>query len=350
MFFTRKSLILAFLSSLSYPILAQNFGSSYDFLIKETNARVAALGAVTPGLRDDDPQLVWSNPALLFGKMARVVGMTVNPGLGKTQQYNLAYADSLKKIGNVFGGLQYLNYGNLRETDESGNQLSQFSASQYALSLGTAMKKGNYHLGATLKWIGFQVFGDNAYAAALDMGVYYQHPRKNLSYGLTVRNLGATVRKFQATEQAMPVPFNIQAGLSYKLEHMPLRISAGASYIQVTDIQYVDPSAPGKLDPNGVVVKEKKKISEQIARHLSLGGEFLLHRSFNLRIGYNHLRRKELRTEAGAGLTGFSLGCMINTKPLAVHYTYAGWQSGGGQHFISLVCRINQFITARSSN
>jgi hypothetical protein len=50
-------------------------------------------------------------------------------------------------------------------------------------------------------------------------------------------------------------------------------------------------------------------------------------------------------TQLAAGLTGFSLGCMINTKPLSVSYTYSGWQSSGGMHFISLNCRLANFIT-----
>jgi len=342
--FDKKLFLLLFLSGILKGY-SQNFGSTYDFLIKETNARVAALGGVNSSLRDDDVQLVTGNPAVANGKMAKVAGFTVNPSLGNLVQYNLAYADSLKGLGNVFGALQFLDYGKLNETDLAGYKIGEFSASQYAVSVGTSQKKGNFHLGAALKFCGFQTFSQSAYALAIDMGVFYQHPRKRLSYGLTIKNLGGTVKKFDSNGQKMPLPFNIQAGLSYKLEHMPLRISANAFYIQETDIQYLDPNASGTLDPNGVLTKEKKKFSEQIARHLSLGGEFLLHKSFNLRVGYNHLRRKELRPDAGAGLTGFSLGCMINTKPLSISYTYSGWQSAGGLHFISLNCRLANLIT-----
>ena len=342
---TRIQLFLLLFFLIGWNCYGQNFGTSYDFLIKETNARVAALGGVNNSLRDDDVQLVTGNPAVANGKMAKVAGFTVNPSLGGIVQYNLAYADSVKKFGNLFGSLQFLDYGKINETDLSGFKTGEFSASQYAVSIGTSQKRGNFFLGTALKFSGFQSFSQSAYAMALDLGAFYQHPKKSISFGLAVKNLGGTLKRFDSNGQKMPLPFNIQAGLSYKLEHMPLRISANAFYIQETDIQYLDPNAPGTLDPNGVLKKDKKKISEQIARHLSLGGEFLLHRSFNLRVGYNHLRRKELRPNSGAGLTGFSLGCMINTKPLSVSYTYSGWQSSGGMHFISLNCRLANFIT-----
>ena len=142
----------------------------------------------------------------------------------------------------------------------------------------------------------------------------------------------------------MPLPFNLQASLSYKLEHMPLRITASAFYLQETDIQYVDYRQPGTIDANGKETKPKKKVSEQIARHLTIGGEFLLHRSFNLRIGYNHLRRKELRPDLNAGLTGFSLGFVVKLKSLDLAYTYSGWQSSGGQHFLTLSLRLGQML------
>ncbi len=341
---TKGTLFFLFFLAAS-ALKAQNFGSSFDFLIKETNARVAALGGQNVSLRDDDVQLTTGNPAVVNSTMARTAGFTVNPSFGKVVQYNLAYADSLSKLGNTFCNLQFLDYGKLAERDAAGIKMGDFNASQYAFSVGTGRKKGNFHLGAAIKFSGFQIQGNHSYALMFDMGMFYQHPRKLMSYGLAIKNIGGTLKKFDNSDKKMPVPFNIQAGISYKLEHMPLRISVTAFYLQETNIQYVDPNAPGTLDPNGVLIKEKRKLTEQIARHLNVGGEFMLHKSFHLRVGYNHLRRKELRPDAGAGLTGFSLGCMINTKPINLSYTYSGWQSAGGLHFISLNCRLANFIT-----
>jgi hypothetical protein len=176
-----------------------------------------------------------------------------------------------------------------------------------------------------------------------DLGVAYQHPEKELTFGLSLRNLGFQVKKFYSDGQPMPVPLNLQTGFSYRLSHMPLRISASAFYLQQPDIQYLDPNDPGKLDITGKLVKDKKKITEQIARHLCLGGEFLLSKAFNIRIGYNHLRRKELKTETGSGLTGYSLGFVINTRPLNVAYSWTGWQRGLGLHYLSLNLRISNF-------
>jgi hypothetical protein len=330
--------------SLQSGLQGQNFGSSMDMLIKETNARTAALGGFNVSLQDDDVQMVNGNPALANGSMKRSLGMSYNPSLAGIRQYNTAYCDSLPVAGILFGTVQFLDFGSFRQTDAAGVENGNFTASQYAASLGTARRKGNFKLGAALKFSSLQINGLQASAILADLGVSYKHPTKDLSYGLSIRNLGFQAAKFYSDGQRIPMPLNIQAGFSYKLSHMPLRLSGTAFYLQETDIQYLDPNTPGKLDANGQLVKEKKKFTEQIARHLCLGGEFLLNRSFHLRVGYNHLRRKELRTETGAGLTGFSLGFMINTKPLNLAYTYSGWQNGTGLHFLSLNLRLQSFL------
>lgn len=323
---------------------AQNFGSSYDFLLKETNARIGALGGANVSLKDGDPQLVFGNPATVNGKMAKTLGVTANPSFFNITQYNVAYADSLGKWGNFFGGIQYLNFGKMNQTDATGLVLGEFSASQYAVSIGTARKKGNFHLGASLKGIGMQIGAYQSFATAIDLGVHFQHPTKALQIGLAIKNLGFNIKSFYGN-QKMTLPLNIQGGISYKLQHMPLRISATAFYIQETDIQYLDPNAPGTVDANGQITKPEKKISEQIFRHLAGGGEFLLHRNFNILFGYNHLRRKELKPITGAGLSGFTLGCAIVTKNLRIGYSYAGWHPQLGQHFFSLNYNMQNWFT-----
>lgn len=324
--------------------MAQNFGSSLDFLIKESNARTAAIGGFNVSLGDDDVQMVNGNPALANRSMCRTLGMSYNPSLAGIRQYNNAYCDSVPKAGILFTSIQFLDFGVFKQTDPAGADMGNFTASQYAVSIGTSRQKGNFKLGSALKFTALQINGFQANAILADLGMSYRHPTKDLSYGLSIRNLGFQTKKFYTDGRQIPIPLNIQAGFSYRLSHMPLRISVTGFYLQETDIQYLDPATPGQLDPNGKLVKEKKKITEQIARHLCIGGEFLLNRNFNLRVGYNHLRRKELRAETGAGLTGFSLGFMINTKPLNLAYSYSGWQGGAGLHFISMNLRLQSFL------
>jgi len=353
MFSLRKTPAILIFILFSWHAAGQNFGSSMDLLLKETNARTAALGGVNVSLMDDDVQMVNGNPALANGKMSNILGLSYNPSLAGIRQYNTAYADTVSFGGkfnaNVFGSLQFVDFGSFRMTDPAGLAMGDFSASQYCASIGSSHKKGNFRLGAALKFASMQIAGLNASALLSDLGVVYRHPTKELSYGMSIRNLGFQLNKFYSDGRSIRMPLNLQAGFSYRLSHMPLRISATAFYLQETDIQYLDPNAPGKLDLNGQLVKEEKKFTEQIARHLCMGGEFLLSKAFHLRVGYNHLRRKELKSETGAGLTGYSLGLVINTKPLNLAYSWSGWQRSQGLHFLSLNLRLSNFYRKVSS-
>lgn len=349
MFQGKVSILFLLFFILTCQASGQNFGSSFDLMLKETNARTAALGGFNVSLADDDVQMISGNPAAANGKMKRSLGVSYNPSLAGIRQYNTIYCDSLpfKKKRSmprmVFASLQYLDYGTFPMTDPSGYPIGNFNASQYCFSVGVSHKIGNFRLGSALKLAGLQINGLHASLLCADLGGIFRHPEKDLTIGLSIKNIGFQLQRFYSDGQSTPIPLNIQAGISYRILHMPLRISATAIYLQNPEIQYVDPNAPGKLDLNGQIIRDEQKITEQIFRHLCFGGEFILHRTFNLRIGYNHLRRKEWKTESGAGLTGYSLGFAINTKLLSVAYTYTGWQRELGLHFMSMNLRLEQF-------
>ncbi|MBK7701220.1 MAG: hypothetical protein IPJ39_22085 [Saprospiraceae bacterium] len=57
-------------------------------------------------------------------------------------------------------------------------------------------------------------------------------------------------------------------------------------------------------------------VVDNIFRHVIINGEFLLGRNENLRlrVGYNHLRRKELSLNTFRSLAGYSLGLGIQDQ------------------------------------
>jgi hypothetical protein len=109
--------------------------------------------------------MVNGNPALANGKMRRNLSLTYNPSLAGIRQYNTAYCDSFSKAGVLFASIQYLDYGSFSQTDASGMEAGNFSASQYAISVGTSRQKGNYKLGAAFKFSALQINGLQALVA-----------------------------------------------------------------------------------------------------------------------------------------------------------------------------------------
>ncbi|MBL0097732.1 MAG: hypothetical protein IPP46_15470 [Bacteroidetes bacterium] len=67
-----------------------------------------------------------------------------------------------------------------------------------------------------------------------------------------------------------------------------------AQQLQKFDLTYTDPSQTG-IDPlTGESRAEKITFRDKLVRHLILNAEILFSKNFNLRVGYNFLRRNEL--------------------------------------------------------
>jgi hypothetical protein len=144
------------------------------------------------------------------------------------------------------------------------------------------------------------------------------------------------------------MPFDAQLGVSYKPQHMPVRLSLTAHHLYQFDIVYLDPNERGSLDANGNEVKEEKKLGDKIARHFVVGSEFIFSKNFHVRAGYNHLRRKELRLDSSAGGAGFSLGMMLRVQAFELNYGSAFFHPSGASHYVTLSTDTGTFLKRRS--
>ena len=79
-------------------------------------------------------------------------------------------------------------------------------------------------------------------------------------------------------------------------------------------------------------LKKKIKFSDKVLRHLIINSEILISKGFNLRIGYNFERRKELGIENKMGLSGLSGGFGIRINRFNISYGYAKYHIAGGSN------------------
>ena len=66
---------------------------------------------------------------------------------------------------------------------------------------------------------------------------------------------------------------------------------------------------------------------------------------FNLRLGYNHLRRAELKTDERAGLSGFSFGFMARIKSFSFEYTRSFYHITGGRNLFTIQLNLDPIIS-----
>jgi hypothetical protein len=81
-----------------------------------------------------------------------------------------------------------------------------------------------------------------------------------------------------------------------------------------------------------------------MARHIVLGGELLIAKGFNIRLGYNHLINREMKIQDLGGFRGFSFGLMLKVKAFEFGYSRGTYQIGAVRDFLTLTSNLNAIL------
>lgn len=317
----------------------------YDFLNLSPAARMAALGGVNITTFDQDQNFAYQNPALLNDSMHNRVALSMVNYLADIGYGYASYSRTFEGIGNFHAGVQYVGYGKMVSADPFGNQGNNFTSNDIALVVGGAREVDNFRMGLNMKLINSSIGGyQSKWGLGFDLGGLYVSDDQLFTAGMVFQNIGFNLSKYNlpAGENAS-LPFEAQIGMSYKLQHMPLRFSATLVEINHPNLIYVDPDAPIEYDLSGDPIEPKSQFADNVFRHLVFGTEFVLSRNFHLRAGYNHRRRQELRAVNRGGLAGFSFGGGIQILKFRFDYGYANFHAIGGTHSFSLSTDIGHF-------
>ncbi|GAB3537096.1 type IX secretion system protein PorQ [Pontibacter brevis] len=345
----QKPLLILLLLSFTLTAQAQVGGQrGFNFLELPGSAKQAALGGVNVTAGAHDVNMVAANPALLNKEMYNQLSLSYVGYLADIRQSNVAYAFHSEKHGRWAAGVNYLNYGDFVQRDATGAAEGSFSVNEYNINLTHARQVEAFTIGATAKLAVSSMAGDQAVGLLADAGVAFRHPEKDFTVGLAFKNVGYQVKPYDGAER-QPMPFDAQLGVSYKPEHMPVRLSLTAHRLYQFDIVYLDPNAPGQLDENGNEVKEEKKLVDKIARHFVAGAEFVFSKNFQVRAGYNHLRRRELRLDTRSGGAGFSVGAMLRVRTFELDYGSAFFHPSGATHYVTVSTDTRTFFKKKRS-
>lgn len=336
--------LFIFLVCLIFSSKAQITGgqSSFAFLQTPQSAKIAAIGGDNVSSYGNDPSMVYKNPALLNNDMTNRVNVNVTSFKSGTKLSSLHYVVPESKIGIFSVGLTYLNYGVLTRRDESGANQGEFFANDFILHGSKAFKQDNFVIGFTPKIAFSQIERYNAMAFATDIGGTFNHPEKNITVGLTIQNVGFTLKNY--SEVNGKLPFNATGGVTVKPEHMPLKMSITAHHLQQFDIVYDDPNQRNQPFFITDSTEYKVPLGNKILRHFTIGGEFILSENFNFRMGYNFQRRRELRLTDKSGGAGFSFGFMIKTKAYQIDFTKVYNNYAGRPIYLSIIIDFNNIL------
>jgi len=321
----------------------------YSFLQLPASARVSALGGSLITVQDDDVNLAATNPALLNRAMHQQIGLSHSFHVDGISHGYAAYGQYLEKSDlTVHGSMRYISYGDFQRTNALFQREGTFSAGEYAFTVGAARTfEDRLTLGVNLRAISSRFDSYGSFGVAADAGLVYRDTSSLLTFTVVFQNMGRQLSTYDGVNRE-PMPFEIQAGVSKRLRYLPFRFSIIYHNLQRWNILYDDPNAEQGtifLGQEQTTDGAQNEVLDNLFRHFIFSGELLLGAAdnFRLRVGYNHLIRRELSVDSYGSLAGFSFGVGFKVNRFRIDYGRHTYHLAGGQNHFSISTNIQEF-------
>ncbi len=329
----------------AFPQVGGN--GTYKFLVLPNSARIASLGGNFLAINDDDITLTLANPSLINEKMHNQMGLSFVEYFTDINYGFAQYGRHFESVGSFVGTLQYINYGQFQEADEAGVQYGTFSAGEYAFNVGWGRKlTPRWAVGSNLKFIYSHLDSYNSFGMAVDVAGSYFSKDEYFTASVLFRNIGYQMVSYSSGDHE-PLPFEIQAGISKRFNHIPFRISALFTHLEKWNLRYENPVNPsGGYDP---ITGEPDEISgidefaDNLMRHIVVGGELIIGKVLSVRGAYNYQRRQEMKVPDKTSTVGFSWGLGLRVSQFQFSYARSAYHVVGSPNYITIMVNLSGF-------
>ena len=309
----KKCVFTLFLGLFSTTLQAQDSQTEYNFLRLPISAHAAALGGDNITIIEDDPSLMFSNPALAASVSDMTVGLSYMNYMKGANYMGASFTKAMSDKATLAGGIQYMNYGKMKEVDENNMQLGEFNASEIAVEAIFSYELArNLVGGITGKFITSYIGSYNSIAVGVDIGLSCYDPEREWSVSAVAKNLGGQVKAYDDNFGNMP--FDLQLGVSKTFAALPVRVSA--TLVDLTHFNY------------------------RFINHLNLGAEVLLSESLWIGGGYNFRRANDMKIGVGDDESshgaGFSFGGGINLERFKLNLSYGKYHAASSSIMVNL--------------
>ena len=326
-------------------------GSNSNFYFSEMPVSPIAtgLGVIAVGAYDTDLNQVVSNPAFIDSTLDQSIALSYQNYLSDINQVSLSYGQLVDGVGLVSGYLRYLDYGTFQETDEFGQELGEFSSSDYELgiTLGkTYSDKISY--GVTVKQLFSNLYKQFAYGIAADIGGYYS-TEKGLSFGVTLDNVGMRMVDYSGTSFSWMKP-SVNLGISKKFSKAPLQIGLQYNNIETWDLAVNDIDQANNLTVDQLTGESSRRTFtfDNLARHLNISVAFIPSKKINIFGGFNARRRLELAANQRPALIGFSLGTQIRVSRFNFQYALSSYHLNGAVNHLGITTNLHDWYSKKA--
>ena len=309
----KKCVFTLSLGLFSTILQAQDSQTEYNFLRLPISAHAAALGGNNITIIEDDPSLMFSNPALAASVSDMTVGLSYMNYMKGANYMGASFTKAMSDKATLAGGIQYMNYGKMKEVDENNVQLGEFNASEIAVEAIFSYELAkNLVGGITGKFITSYIGSYNSIAVGVDLGLNWYDPEREWSVSAVAKNLGGQVKAYDDNFGNMP--FDLQLGVSKTFAALPVRVSA--TLVDLTHFNY------------------------RFINHLNLGAEVLLSESLWIGGGYNFRRANDMKIGVGDDESshgaGFSFGGGINLERFKLNLSYGKYHAASSSIMVNL--------------
>ena len=218
---------------------------------------------------------------------------------------------------------------------------NNFKAAEYALNIIYSNQYKRIRYGANLKPILSAFESYSSFGIALDLGVSMESKDHLTNVALVARNIGTQISTYYKNGNREPIPFDLQAGISQKLEHAPILFSLTLQHLNKWDLG----NPENKDETFDITINDREEsLSKQFMRHVVLGVELMPGDNFVIRAGYNYQRRQELKFDEKLSTVGMSLGFGLKIKRFRIDFATTRYHLAGSSNLFSLGINLNDWI------
>ncbi len=339
------NLRLFLLTILLFPTVtfAQYGGiNSFQFFDIIVSPKVESIGGSGISLpNNNDVSITRVAPSLLNDGMNNNFVFGFSDYFSDINILSFSYARKIDNLGITSVNIQAIDYGLFDYTDDFGNVLGEFSASDQIFSFSLAKKISSvFTLGMSLNLLNSKYSTYSSVALSSNISSTYFN-NNDLCVTFLVKNIGRQLKKYNVSEN---LPTQIEVALSKKLKYLPFTY-----HISYNNFQRFDVSSPYKLNNsinyNGENLQfQKESFARTLLRHLIIGGELRpFNKSLYLRSGFNFQRRFDMSLSSYPGFVGFSFGVGFEVIGFVLDYSISSYHISGTTNNFSITTNINNF-------
>ena len=289
--------------------MAQGGETAFNILRLPHSYRAAGLGGQNISIIDDDITMSMHNPALLANVQDRTINLTYMTYMSDSKVVGAMFNRVMGERSTAAISARYIDHGDFDGYTEDNIYTGSFSAKDMEFGLlYSYLLSDSWSGGVTAKFIYSKYESMSSIALGVDLGVNYYDTENDLSLSFAIRNLGGQVKAFEEKHEKMPL--DIQAGITKRLSHAPIMLSA-----TLVNLNRWDKDDFYNADGS------KDTFSEILFKHVIIGADFLIGKNLDLSIGYNFRTGKELSTD-GSRWDGFTAGAGMHLNRLKFGVSY----------------------------